>query len=193
MGVQDSYDAVADAYAAQFTDELDHKPFDRDLLDRVAAEVAGPLVDIGCGPGHVGARAGATVGLDLSHEMLRIAPFPLCVRGDVRALPFADGALGGAVAFYSLIHIPTLDSALRELHRAIRSGGVLVVAVHEGEGEVTRDEWYGRAIDLWVRFWTRDEVVGALTAAGFHIESATTRESYEGELFPRLYVVAIAA
>lgn len=133
MGVEDSYDAVAPEYAAQFIDELEHKPFDRDLLSALAARVSGPIADIGCGPGHIGASIGAAVGLDLSHEMLRLAPLPLRVRGDVQAIPLAGDVLGAAVAFYSLIHLDALDGAMRELHRVIRPGGVLCIAMHEGE------------------------------------------------------------
>ena len=50
------YDRVAEKYAAAFFDELERKPFDRALLDRFAAAVAGRgrVCDVGCGPGHVG-------------------------------------------------------------------------------------------------------------------------------------------
>ena len=36
-----TYDVAAEHYAAAFAAELDGKPFDRRLLDRYAAEVAG--------------------------------------------------------------------------------------------------------------------------------------------------------
>src|SRR5262245_33995956 len=46
------YDAVAREYAERFTDELAHKPLDRELLSRFASEVGGGQVyDLGCGPG----------------------------------------------------------------------------------------------------------------------------------------------
>ncbi len=35
-GVVSSYDAIAEQYAEQCFDELDGKPFDRDVLDRFA-------------------------------------------------------------------------------------------------------------------------------------------------------------
>ena len=37
---QDSYDHVADEYVRRIFDELQHKPLDRQLLDRFAAERA---------------------------------------------------------------------------------------------------------------------------------------------------------
>jgi len=53
--VQRSYDLLADQYVQNIYDELRHKPFDRELLDRFAASIpVGSLVcDIGTGPGHV--------------------------------------------------------------------------------------------------------------------------------------------
>ena len=39
-----TYDAVADDYAAHIFDELKDKPFDRQLLDEVAASAAGGIV-----------------------------------------------------------------------------------------------------------------------------------------------------
>jgi trans-aconitate methyltransferase len=53
--VRTSYDRVADEYVARIYGELQHKPFDREMLDRFAARVKphGLICDLGCGPGHV--------------------------------------------------------------------------------------------------------------------------------------------
>jgi trans-aconitate methyltransferase len=53
--VQTAYDTVADEYVRRIYDELQHKPFDRELLDQFAARVrqSGMVCDLGCGPGHV--------------------------------------------------------------------------------------------------------------------------------------------
>ncbi|HEX4905661.1 MAG TPA: class I SAM-dependent methyltransferase [Acidimicrobiales bacterium] len=187
------YDPVAREYAEQFRDELAGKPFDRALLDSVAARCRGGVIaDLGCGPGQVGRYVGAGVGLDRSFEMLRLVPFP-AVHGDLRALPFADGSLAGIVAFYCYIHIEELGVAFADARRALRPGGVFVLSVHEGdEGWLHRDEWYDKPIDIWVRLWSKAEIDDAVVAAGFTIESSVIRESYEGELFPRLYVTAVA-
>ena len=39
MNTQTSYDRVADEYVRRIADELQHKPLDRQLLDRFAADV----------------------------------------------------------------------------------------------------------------------------------------------------------
>ena len=55
-----------EAYADQFVNELAGMPFERWLLDRVAAHAdGGPVVEVGCGPGHMTAYladAGRTPG-----------------------------------------------------------------------------------------------------------------------------------
>jgi SAM-dependent methyltransferase len=140
-----TYDAIADAYAKTFFDELSRKPFDRSLLERFARECPPGLVaDIGCGPGHVGSFLSElgreVVGVDLSPAMVetarRMNPRMRFEVGDMRALPFVDGALAGIAAFYSVIHIPRegVPAVLREFRRVLGVGGRLLIAVHGGTG-----------------------------------------------------------
>jgi len=95
-----SYDRVAAEYAARLNDELTHKPLERALLDAYATRASGPVCDLGCGPGQVGAylrsRGARVVGVDLSHGMAqqarRLHPDLPVAQADMRALPFAAGA-----------------------------------------------------------------------------------------------------
>src|ERR1035438_1683327 len=72
-----SYDLVAEEYARQFHNELEHKPFDRKMLDWLIEKVdcLGPICDLGCGPGQIvrylHGRGAAACGIDLSTEMVR--------------------------------------------------------------------------------------------------------------------------
>src|SRR5262245_22140760 len=87
------YDEVADEYVRRIYDELANKPFDRKLLDDFAESIRkevrgrdapggdtrsdgmrhGPVLDVGCGPGHVSRylrdRGVDMHGLDLSAGM----------------------------------------------------------------------------------------------------------------------------
>ena len=201
MEVEGTYDAVAGAYEAAIADELDRKPFDRDLLDGLAARLTGTVADIGCGPAHVGRylfdRGVDVVGVDFSHGMLEVArrrnPGMRFEKADMRRLPFGDGELGGAVAFYSLIHLDDIAPALVELRRVIRRGSLLCVAVHGGEGTAHVDDWFGRGVGIDARFWSLDALCDELERAGFGIESAVARDPYpeEGQT-TRLYVTATA-
>lgn len=99
-------------------------------------------LDLCCGTGDV-ARALAeapgaageifVVGLDFTEEMLavarRITPGSLPVRyqrGDVLALPFADGEFRILTVAYGLRNLADLDRGLREAHRVLAPGGRLV-------------------------------------------------------------------
>src|SRR5271167_3917579 len=105
QSIRESYDRLADEYARRLFGELQHKPLDRELLDRFAAKVAGrgEVCDMGCGPGQVARYlrdAGAVVfGLDLSPGMLeqarRLNPDIPFREGNMMSLTLPDGALAG--------------------------------------------------------------------------------------------------
>jgi SAM-dependent methyltransferase len=196
-----SYDAVAVDYEARFRDELDGKPRDRALLEQFAAAVDDPVVEIGCGPGQVGAyvrdRGRRVAGVDLSRAMATLAGRLLdgAAVGDMRALPVASESAGGVLAFYSLIHLPRaeLPVALAEFRRVLRTGGQLLFSAHEGEGEVVIDEFIGRPVPMIATMFTLDELSAACDAVGLRVLHTERREQYEGEVTHRLYVLASAS
>lgn len=188
--VQTSYDRVAAEYVARISGELVHKPLDRQLLDNFAAQVRvlGPACDVGCGPGHVARylhdRGLAITGVDLSSSMVeaarRLNPEIEFFQGDLRALPFGDGVLGGLVAFYSLIHLPKADvgAALPEMKRVLRPGGLLLIAIHLGEDVLHLDEWWGQRVSIDFVFFRLEEMSYFLRQAGFVIVESVEREPY---------------
>src|SRR5262245_57433170 len=202
-GVVPSYDAIAEQYAEQYFDELDGKPFDRDMLDRFAATVKnlGRVCDLGCGPGQIArylaARGVDSFGIDASAAMVatarRLNPTLPFHQGDFFRLPLADAELAGVAAFYCLIHCARgeLDRAIVEIHRALMTGGRVLMAVHAGEGEVGRDEAYGKRVALVATLFSEDEVHAALTAAEFRVDELVTREPYPFE-YPSRRIYAIA-
>lgn len=202
--VRRSYDTVAARYADEFVDELERKPLDRALLSVVADDVVqrggGPVGDLGAGPGHVASflagRGVDTVALDLSPAMATIAHHRLgvaSVAGSLTALPFGARALGGAVAFYCLVHLDedAVEVAARELARVIVAGGPLLVAFHTGTEVRHLDSWHGSAVDLDFRFLEPGPVAAGLERAGFVVEAVLERQNYpdEGET-RRTYVLA---
>ena len=203
--VRATYGAVAEAYAEHLTAELDDLPFERWLLERIASEATGPVVEVGCGPGHVAAdlhASGADArGLDLTPEMVEVARsrFP-DVRydvGDLRRLMRPESAAGwGAVlAWYSLIHLAAseLPAALESLVRPIAPGGLLVVALQAGDDVAHLDEWFG-VEGLALDFVRHDpeSIVSLVEAAGltdveWYLRGPVTAR---GEQTRRLYVLA---
>ena len=200
-----SYDAVAEEYVQRIYHELEGKPFDRALLDRFADRVreSGTVADVGCGPGHVArylhGRGAQVCGIDLSSRMVDQAralnPGIAFSRGDMRSLDVPDGTWAGIVAFYSLIHIPRhqVVEILRELRRALASGGLLLLAFHVGEDVLHLDDLWGRSVSLDFVFFRPDEMRSSLEAAGFAVEEVLEREPYAPEVehqSRRCYVLA---
>lgn len=187
---QTSYDAVADEYVRRIYDELQHKPLDRQLLDRFAASMhdVGPACDMGCGPGHVARylhEQGVQIcGVDLSPALVeRARSLNAGVefrQGDMMKLADTDAAFAGIVAFYSLIHIPRDDMVrtLTELRRVLMPGGLLLVAFHIGDETKHLDEWWGQQVCVDFHSFQSTEMSRWLAAAGFEIEEIIEREPY---------------
>ena len=201
-----SYDRVAATYATSFVAELRGKPMDRALLGVVADDVRarrlGPIADLGAGPGQVGAflagRGADVVAIDLSPVMASIAlgehGLP-AASGTLTALPFASGSLGGAVAFYCLIHLddPGLALAAAELARVLAPGAPLLAAFQIGPaGEPAQhvDCWRGHDVDLDFRRLDPAAVAMALEAGGLTVEATLERAPYPEETDRRGYLLA---
>ncbi len=203
--VRTSYDAVATAYADSLLTELAGLPFETWLLDRVAAHAeGGPVVEVGCGPGHVTAylaEAGAdATGIDLSPGMVEEARrrFPEGVYevGDLRKLMRPTTAPGWAavLAWYSLIHLAPseLPGAIDALVRPLDTDGWLVLALHAGSDVRHHDSWFDAPVDLDFVYREPEDVVALVTAAGLVDVEWYRRGPLEhrGETSQRLYVVA---
>ncbi len=195
----DAYDRVAKRYEARFLDELADKPRDRELLDRIVEQAEGLIIEIGCGPGQIGAylceRGRTVVGIDVSSEMAALASTRLdaAAVADMRLLPIANGTAGAIVAFYSVIHLPRSDlpTAFREFARALRPGGYALVSAHEGEGDVKVTEFLDQHVDLRASFFGLHELVAAAEEADLTVRVAERRPPYSSEgQTVRLYLLA---
>jgi SAM-dependent methyltransferase len=202
-GFRASYDAVAEAYASEFFDELSRKPFDRLLLDSFAAAIPreGRVLDVGCGPGHIARylsdRGVNAAGVDLSPAMVdlarRLNPGLQFSTGDMRALDARPQSVAGIAAFYSVIHIPRADvpQVLDEFRRVIAVSGLLLVSVHGGTGIVHRDDFLGETVPFEATLFSIGEIVSLVERAGFWVDEARQRAPYDFEHpTPRIYVGA---
>jgi SAM-dependent methyltransferase len=188
MNTQTSYDQVAPEYAEKFKDEMDHKPFDRDCLDRLAEDVGslGPICDLGCGPGQIARylhRKGVpTLGVDLSPRMVaeaqRLNPQIDFHQGDMLARPDADNSWGGIAAFYCIIHIPRekIVDAFREMKRVLKPAGLLLLTFHIGDEIKHLDEWWEKPVNLDFAFFQPEEMEKWLMEAGFELVETLIRE-----------------
>ena len=132
-----------DDYAAYYDWENRQTVGRRDIAfwGRMAAPVAGPILELGCGTGRVAipvAKAGATVfGIDRSASMLarantrvrraRLASRVKLIRGDIRHLPFPGKAFPLVMAPYgilqSLLDERLLMDTLTDVRRVLARHG----------------------------------------------------------------------
>jgi SAM-dependent methyltransferase len=95
------------------------------------------MLDVGAGTGAAtramaAAGAASVVAIDAAIGMLAHGgpTRPAAVAGDAVALPFAAGSFDGAVAAFSLNHLPDPVAGLREMARVTRPGGCLLVSAY---------------------------------------------------------------
>ncbi len=93
----------------------------------------GVLVDLGCGAGllapHLSGKGYHHIGVDITASAVgRAAAHGVCaVRGDVAAVPLADGCADVVVAGEILEHVTDLPAVVGEACRVLRPGGLLVI------------------------------------------------------------------
>jgi ArsR family transcriptional regulator len=167
------FDAVGpqwDALRKMFNDDA--------LRARAVARLVPPglrVADIGTGTGILAqelARLGLRViAVDNSPRMLEAARANLDAagiegvelrRGEANALPLADGEVDAALAHMVLQYLPSPGDAVREMTRAVRSGGTVVTVDF-----VRHDrEWMREELGVtWLGF-AESEIAGFFAAAG---------------------------
>lgn len=129
--------------------------YSRELAPRFLdfAEVAaGPVLDVGCGPGGLTAVLAARLGASNVAAVDLSEPFVAACRArvpgaDVRiasaeALPFADGAFQAGLSQLVLSFIADADRSAAELARVVRAGGTIAACTFEANGfELVRTFW----------------------------------------------------
>ncbi|MFE0629799.1 class I SAM-dependent methyltransferase [Streptomyces sp. NPDC058864] len=197
LDTRTSYDTVATNYADQVRNLLDETPYERMVLalfaDLVRATGAGPVADVGCGPGRITAylhELGVdTLGIDLSPAMIEIArrdhPGLRFEVGSMTDLDLADASMAGLVAWYSLIHVPDdeIGSVLRHFRRVLRPGGPLLLSFHVGDEPRLKTQGYGgHPMKVYVHRRQPGQVAAWLNDAGFTVEAQMTLSSAESTL-----------
>jgi SAM-dependent methyltransferase len=206
------YDESAERYVQFIGTEISSAtegPVDQSLLsafiELIKMRGFTRVADVGCGPGRVAAYLATTgldvVGVDISPEMLEIArrahpdiPFE---EGRLDHLPFDDGALGGAVCWYSMIHTPPqlLEKAFAELRRVLDSGGCLLVAFQAGDGEtVQQGGTLGAKHSITAYRHRVEDVAHSLGDTGLQVYATAIREPELGhESSAQAFVIARCA
>lgn len=167
-----SYARVSRAYIDRLGDMSSVLPEDRAFIAGAFRSIPARILDAGCGPGHLTAYLHSldhdVSGMDLVDDFVihaqRSYPQITFSVGDVTRIDDGDEALGGVLAWYSLIHMSDeeLTAALAEFHRVLMPGGILVLGMFHA---TQRREFDHRVTPATAR--SEDEVEGFLDRAGF--------------------------
>ncbi|GGK47827.1 class I SAM-dependent methyltransferase [Nocardia camponoti] len=177
--VASSYRALTSAYVeACGTVEFLHPDDVGFVLANLGVD--GPVLDLGCGPGHftkVLVDAGLDArGIDLVDTFVAHAqatyPDVAYTQGTLHALPHESASVAGALAWYSLIHEPpeTLPLIVGEIARVLRPSAPLVVGFFDGEV----CEPFAHKVTTAYR-WPPAELSAIFAAAGFTEVARTGR------------------
>lgn len=184
------YDIVAEDYAnlipgLSAETSLDVAMID-DFAERCRDAPTGPVADVGCGTGRVSAHLAShgvdVFGLDLSPGMIDVArrshPQLRFEVGAMEELPVQDAALGGLLAWYSLIHTAPdrLPGVLAEFARVLKPGGWLLAGFQAGEGQrVERFTAYGHSVTMTNYRHVAQHVLSVLDSSGFNLHNQLHR------------------
>jgi ubiquinone/menaquinone biosynthesis C-methylase UbiE len=184
--IAEAYDRIANDFArihAVMPDTL--ADYGRRFLSLIEPEAR--VLDAGCGAGRdmawMEAQGARVTGVDLSVGMLAQARRRLrgeLLQGDLRRLPFPDGAFAGVWCMAALLHLPKADApaALAEMRRVLAPRGVLHLSLQEGEGETWEPVPYrSEAVERFFARYAHDEARALLQHAGFAILDSSRGEA----------------
>lgn len=154
------------------TDEVEQ------ALRRSAREL-GTVIDVGTADGLMLGElerrlgGGRWIGVDLSNELIRTAPDTFGrVQADALSLPIVDSCADAVVATAIIEHVADPALLLKEAHRVLRPGGVLVVSTPDPTWEriatrlrLLRDAGHEQTLDL-------NTLCALAHTEGFRVESA---------------------
>lgn len=106
----------------------------------------------------------------------------------------SDASLAGVVSFYSLVNFEEreVNEALRQMRRILRPGGVLLLAVHLGEGTVQVERFLDQDASLQFTMFNSADLRGRIEAADAIVTETIERDPYVGGEYPsrRSYIFA---
>jgi SAM-dependent methyltransferase len=171
--VRDAYSSMSRQYISLFDRDWQDDEDDTALVRRHLAGLRGPVLDLGCGPGHWSAylhSLGADVtGVDMVPEFIAHARAthagPNFRLGSMTEPDVPDHSVAGILAWYSTIHLPPPELArvLALFHKLLAASGVLVIGFFDSDHDVA--EFDHKVITAYR--WPVDVLSQHLAKAGF--------------------------
>ena len=192
--VRDCYNRTVQEYAEQFLNELDNKPFDRNILDRFNDMLPdGSLIyDFGCGSGQTtkyihDKGKHKIIGLDFSENAIHLAKLNFgeikFAVDDMLDSRMASMSADGILAFYAVVHFTYIEikQALKEWWRLLKSKAIVLFSFHIGDEYVEVVDFLGvRGANATWHLLDVDQVLEISEQVGFRVEDAMIRYPYKG-------------
>ena len=195
--VREAYSQLSHQYIDLFGSGQHEHPDDLRLIDQHLGQLTGPILDLGCGPGHLTGYLRSTcpdvTGVDMVPEFIAHArqahPDAAFELGSIASLTRPNGSVAGALAWYSLIHLEPdqLDDALAEIRRIMAPAGVLILGFFDGP----RCEPFEHKVITAYR-WPVAELARRMVESGF-IEMERLQRPRDGERRAHGAIAAAAA
>jgi ubiquinone/menaquinone biosynthesis C-methylase UbiE len=164
-----------------------------ETLRLLALKPGEAVIDVGCGPGFLCEQmadqvgpSGSVLGTDVSRDLLDVAaarnerPWLTYARTDAAALDVPDQSFDVAVCVQVLEYVPDVERALREMNRALRAGGRLLIVDTDWDGVVWHSadrERMQRMLRAWESHCADPRLprtlASRLGAAGFRIDGVS--------------------
>jgi SAM-dependent methyltransferase len=197
--VRDGYDAVSAAYTAAREPSEHELSFLRDLIGRLPEHAR--VLDVGCGGGaplalQVSSSLDVTA-VDISEQQLDSArsqaPQATFICADMTALDLPDESFDAIYSLYAVIHVPRdeHESLLRNFHRMLRRGGLLLLCSGAADLPDGIEEYFGASM-----YWSHYDAAAnleMLSRCGFVVlRSELVRDTLDPQIESRhLFVLAV--
>jgi len=203
--VKRCYDLAAKEYSKAFLNELEHKPFDRSILDRFSEMIPANFLiyDFGCGSGQTtkyifDKKKHQITGLDFSENMIKTA------RNNFSKIKFEvddmlnshlpSSSANGILAFYAIVHFDydEVKTTLKEWYRILKSGGYCLFSFHVGNEKIYVEDFLDvKSASAIFRFLDTDKILAIAEEIGFKVIDAVIRHPYKDVEYPskRAYII----
>ncbi len=156
------------------------------MIEKAGVERTHDILDVGCGTGRASLSLAITTGCRVTGVNVsaqQVASANARARGhdagarvefqiaDAMAMPFPDAQFDGAWAFESLLHMPSLPGALREVARVLKPGARFVISdVVSLKPLPAEDEAYYRQVFPVAPLVSKTSYADYLRGAGFEVD-----------------------
>ena len=177
--------------------EKGHRPVGEQAIDLMAIPASARVLDVGCGSGWATrlmaekASSGRVVGIDIADEMIRLAQetSSSCLNVEFQVasaekLPFVEGEFSHSFSMESLYYYADMLTAVREIKRVLKPGGLFVTVVDLYRENAPSGQWVEQ-LKVPVQFPSIAEYRSLFERAGF--VNVSDRRLYDPAPIPAEY------